>query len=79
MNEYLRKSLPARGTALGFIALVLFGNLWVGYALINATPPNWVRYGFGFGMVTAIAFGLALGGLAIYRRLFPVEAPADDE
>lgn len=74
LNEQLKKSLPTRGTAVGFCLLVLFGNLWIGFAMINAKPPVWVSYGFGLGLITVAVFGLAFGCLAVYWRLRPPAA-----
>jgi hypothetical protein len=78
----LRKSLPARAAALGFVALIIFGNLWVVYALINAKPPVWISYGFGAGLIVAMVSGVALGALLVYWRIRPpagLEAPEREE
>jgi hypothetical protein len=80
LRTELRHSFPARATAIGFVILVLFGNLWVVYAIINAKAPPWVSYGFGAGLILTGVAGIGLLGVALQQFIKRLrEPPQNDE
>ncbi len=78
MIRYLRQSLPARVAAVGFIVVIVLGNVWLTYGLTGQTPPVWVAVSFLGGMVIAGCGGLGLAYVAVRAKLLGV-APDDAE
>ena len=70
MNDALRRSLPSKLTAIGFIVLIVSGNFWLVNALISKSPSTWVGIGFMVGSVLTMAGAIGLLTLALYRRFF---------
>ncbi len=60
LSSHLRHSPPARLAAAGFIAVVLFGNLWLAQALTGGHAPVWIATGFAAGVALALAGGIGL-------------------
>jgi hypothetical protein len=58
-----RYGWAARASAIGFIAVIAFGNFWLSHALFGTSVPDWVGIGFMVGIsVAAIGgFGLVSG------------------
>lgn len=54
---------------MGFIIVLLFGNVWLADALLAVPPPGWVMDGLLLGMLTAMSGGLGLVGMAVLERL----------
>ena len=48
-------------SAIGFILLVIFGNLWLVQAMLGVPVPFWVSYGFFTGVVVVLVGGVGLG------------------
>jgi hypothetical protein len=57
----------ARTTAIGFIAVIAFGNFWLSHALFGTLVPDWVGIGFVVGMSVAAIGGIGLAGGAAWR------------
>jgi hypothetical protein len=68
MRNELRKSPPARFVALCFIFVVLLGNIWITYAVVGRTPPEWVRASFPWLGLATLVGGIWLGGWALRQR-----------
>lgn len=72
MQASLRKSWPARLSALGFIAVIVFGNVWATYGITNQPVPQWL----GVAMMAAIGLtltgGAGLMALIVWRKLHPL-------
>lgn len=60
MDSQLRKSIWTRSVALGFVYLILIGNVWVTYLITGGHVPLWMRVAFFIGIfwVTVSAFGV---------------------
>lgn len=71
MDPGLKKSAPAKISAIGFILLIIFGNLWLVNALIQSGTPYWVSYGFFIGVIFVMLGGLGLAALKLTRKLTP--------
>lgn len=54
---------------MGFIIILIFGNIWFADALLAVPPPGWVVDGLLLGMLTAMTGGFGLVGLAVIERL----------
>jgi hypothetical protein len=71
LQPELKKSAPAKISAIGFIVLIVFGNLWLVNALIHVETPYWVSYGFFTGVVLVAVGGIALTALIFAGKLSP--------
>ncbi len=69
MHPEVKKSAPAKITALGFIVVIIFGNLWLVNALMSTVTPFWVAYGFFTGVVLVFTGGAGLGYALIMRQI----------
>lgn len=78
MQAALRHSRPARVVAVGFIAMIFFGNLWLVQALLGQAAPDWMRHGFAFGLVACLLGGIFLLALAVYLRMKQGSAASDE-
>lgn len=78
MDRTLRQSLPARISAIGFIVVVAFGNLWLVRVLLGQAADLWIVVGFVAGIAIALGGGLGLLMLGLYRR-FAVPSSAQPE
>lgn len=60
MDSHLRKSIWTRSVALGFVYLILIGNIWITYHITGSHVPLWMRVAFFIGIfwVTVSAFGV---------------------
>lgn len=67
MNPEVRKSAATKISAIGFIILILSGNLWLVYAILGSQVPFWVSYGFTTGVAVT-----ALGGIALVVKIMTV-------
>ena len=74
MHLALRQSFSAKITAIGFIALILFGNFWLSYQLLASSPAVWIQTGFWLSILLVIAGGCGLGIQAVFLpRIEPLE------
>lgn len=71
MHPELKKSAPAKISAIGFVLLIIFGNLWLVNTMIQAETPYWVSYGFFTGVVLVLVGGVALTALIFAGKLRP--------
>ena len=69
LDQELRRSLPARIAAIGFILVIIFGNLWLALALIASRAPDWISVGFAVGIATALTGGVGLAWLRLRQLL----------
>ncbi len=58
-----RKSFLAKAAALGFIYLIVLGNIWLSFVVIAHQPPTWVYQGLLGGVVYIV---LQLVGFVVY-------------
>lgn len=57
-----RQSIFAKLTAIGFIVIVVLGNVWLTYALVAHDPPNWLMDAFLVsGVYILVQISLFLG------------------
>ena len=69
MHSEVKKSAPVKITAIGFIIVIIFGNLWLVNALMSTITPFWVAYGFFTGVVLVFAGGAGLGYVLLTRQI----------
>ncbi len=69
MHSEVKKSAPAKISAIGFIIVIVFGNLWLVNALLSTVTPFWVAYGFFTGVVLVFAGGAGLGYVLLMRQI----------
>ncbi len=69
MHPEVKKSAPAKISAIGFIIVVIFGNLWLVNAVMSTVTPFWVAYGFFTGVVLVFAGGAGLGYVLLMRQV----------
>ena len=60
MQDKIRKSLPTKIAAVGFIAITLAGNFWLVNLLLGTSPHPIVVFLFFVGVATALFGGLGL-------------------
>lgn len=59
-----RKTPFARAVAIGFILIILLGNVWLIYALMGRPAPVWTGLGFLFASGV-----IAISGVGLLTRL----------
>lgn len=69
MDPNLRKSWPARVTAIGFIIVILAGNAWLCFAMLGIPVHDVVTTAFGLGISTSLLGGIGLVALTLIKRL----------
>jgi hypothetical protein len=74
MHPEVKKSAPVKITAIGFIIVIVFGNLWLVNALMSTVTPFWVAYGFFSGVVLVFAGGAGLGYVLLMRQIIGSKA-----
>ncbi len=74
MHPEVKKSAPAKISAIGFIIVVIFGNLWLVNAVMSTVTPFWVAYGFFTGVVLVFAGGAGLGYVLLMRQVSSTKA-----
>lgn len=79
MHPQLKKSAPAKISAIGFIILIIFGNLWLVDALILKATPVWVSYGFFTGVCIVFVGGIGLMYLLLLNKLNPPASQGDQD
>lgn len=81
LDASLKKSWPARITAIGFIIVILAGNGWLAYGLMSEPVPELIGAGFAAGIAVSLVGGVALGALIVVRRFHdgPTTPPGDDD
>jgi hypothetical protein len=74
LHPEVKKSAPAKISAIGFIIVVIFGNLWLVNAVMSTVTPFWVAYGFFTGVVLVFAGGAGLGYVLLMRQVSSTKA-----
>jgi hypothetical protein len=74
LHPEVKKSAPAKISAIGFIIVVIFGNLWLVNAVMSTVTPFWVAYGFFTGVVLVFAGGAGLGYVLLMRQVSGTKA-----
>ena len=69
MHPDIKKSAPTKISAVGFIIVIVFGNLWLVNALTSSDTPFWVSYGFFSGVIVVLFGGVSLALLIVSGRL----------
>lgn len=69
MQDSLRKSWPARLSALGFILVVLLGNVWLTFGLTKEPIPTWLGIGMAVAIGLTLLGGVGLVALIAWRKL----------
>jgi hypothetical protein len=59
-GRHWQQSLPSRISAIGFIILIIMGNLWLIEALLGGRGQVWVRIGLQMGTVTVLVGAVSL-------------------
>jgi hypothetical protein len=67
-----RRKLFTRLTAVGFIVLILGGNIWLVLGLLGSELPFALRVSAGLGVGLVAMGGLGLLGQAVMQRIFSV-------
>ena len=69
MPDKIRKSILARLIAIGFIYIIVLGNIWFAQGVSGSPTPEWMIYGFfgGIAWVFTLVLGLRSIG-SIYGR-----------
>lgn len=69
MHPEVKKSTPAKISAIGFIVVIIFGNLWLANAILGTPMPFWVSYGFFSGVVVVVVGGVGLAMVMLNARI----------
>lgn len=77
MESSLRKSWPARVAALGFIIIIVLGNIWATYGITGKPVPQWLGVGFAASMILTLAAAVVLIGMIVWRKLHPLPEPPE--
>lgn len=72
-NAQLRKSFPAKLTAIGFIGLILLGQFWLVYLMMGREGPQWIGYAMQVSLVAVILGGIGLLGIKLFGKPAAVE------
>ena len=72
MQAALRKSWPARLSASGFIAVIVFGNVWATYGITNEAIPQWLGVAMASSIGVTLAGAGSLVALILWRKLHPL-------
>ncbi len=72
MQSAIRKSWPARLSALGFIVVIIFGNVWLTFGLTDTPIPQWLGVAMAAGIGVSLTGGVCLMALIIYRKFRPL-------
>jgi di/tricarboxylate transporter len=75
----VKKSAPAKISAIGFIIVIVFGNLWLVNALMETATPFWVSYGFFSGVIFVMVGGIGLALLLLSGRVTGDKGGSDPE
>ncbi len=80
MQAAIRKSWPARLSALGFIAVIVFGNVWLTFGLTHTPIPQWLGVAMAISIGVTLTGGVCLMSLITYRKFRPLaEAPEEHD
>ena len=60
MDEQLRRSIWTKMSAIGFIYLIVLGNIWYAMLVVGAAPPEWLKISFYLGIFFVLASGAGL-------------------
>ena len=60
MRAFKQNSLLSKGSAIGFVILILFANLWLTFLLTKQKAPDFIVIGFFTGLLIAVVFGVCL-------------------
>lgn len=67
MPPKLRQHILTKLVAIGFIYLIIIGNIWFGLSITTKVTPVWLQSLFGIGVLWVVATGfllVAYGGYA---------------
>lgn len=80
METALRRSWPARITALGFVLVIAFGNFAIADIVMGVDIAAWTFNGMWIGIAVTVVGGISLVALSVARKLRPppAENVADD-
>lgn len=77
MDQALRTSWPTRLAAVGFIIVILAGNGWLAYALLDRDVPELIAAAFALGIGMSLLGGLGMSILIVKRRLTAAAGPTE--
>lgn len=66
MPEKIRRSWLTKLVAIGFIYIVILGNIWFTRGISGASTPDWMVLAFFFGIVWILCLGVAMGAQWLY-------------
>lgn len=75
MDSRVRKSLPTRVAALGFIFMILLGNYWMVLVITNQPFPQWLMDLF---LVNAFLILMSAVGVVYVSVRSQLEGPQDE-
>lgn len=78
MQAAIRKSWPARLSALGFIAVIVLGNVWWTFGLTGKPIPQWLGVAMASSIGLTLFSGVCLMALMVYRKLNPLPEPPEE-
>jgi ABC-type polysaccharide/polyol phosphate export permease len=70
MNELVKKSLPTKLAALGFIFMILMGNYWMVLVITNQPYPQWLMDCFLIAALWIIGCAVCIAYLSFRYRDF---------
>lgn len=59
-NDQLRKSLPAKVTAIGFIGLILLAQFHLVFVITKREGPEWIAYGMQGALILVFLGGIGM-------------------
>ena len=60
MPEYLKYSIWSKLIAISFVLLIVLGNCWFTYAVLDRPCPLWIIAGFCIGVANLCVSGVGL-------------------
>jgi len=80
LETALRRSWPARITALGFVVVIVFGNFAIADIVMGVDIASWTFNGMWIGIGVTVVSGISLAALLVTRKLRrPPEVPGEPE
>jgi TRAP-type C4-dicarboxylate transport system permease small subunit len=78
LKPYLRRSIFTKAVALGFIVMILLGNVWLVLVLTGQKDMHWLGQSFAACMVWIALAGCGMG-VRMIQHQFRKETETDDD
>ena len=69
MQSYLRKSIWTKMAAIGFIAIILIGNIWLVYFLSAQSPQPWLQFLLSISLIWTAISACGMGVKMLLHRV----------